>query len=99
MTAQSLCLRELGMSVLIRRNAPDLEERKKRPPTGQVAVIVDSLWAEFSKFLSSLSEEKNPPSMEKLYKRDLLHSLGGRLLGGLVQLCVLMLNGVEQSCS
>lgn len=34
--------------------------------------------------------------MGKLYKRDLLHSLGGRLLGGLVQLCVLMLNGVEQ---
>lgn len=34
--------------------------------------------------------------MDKLHKGDLLHSLGGRLLGGLVQLCVLMLNGVEQ---
>lgn len=34
--------------------------------------------------------------MEKLYKRDLLHSLGGRLLGGLLQFFLLMLNGVEQ---
>lgn len=84
------------MSVLIRRNAPDLEDRRKRPPTGQVAVTVDSLGAELSKFLSSISGEKNPLSMEKLYKRDLLHSLGGRLPGGLLQICVLMLNGVEQ---
>lgn len=84
------------MSVLIQRNVPDVEDRRKRPPTGQEAVTVDSLAAEFSKFLSSISGgKKTPPSMEKLYKRDLLHSLGGRLPGGLLQFFLLMLNGVE----
>lgn len=35
--------------------------------------------------------------MEKLYKRELSHSMGGRLAGGLLlQLCVLMVNGVER---
>lgn len=66
------------MSVLIRRNAPDLEDRRKRPPTGQVAVTVDLLGAEFSKFLSSISEGTTPhPTTfygETLQKRPLTFS-------------------------
>lgn len=63
------------MSVPIQRNAPDVEDRRKRPPTGQEAVTVDSLAAEFSKFLSSISGEKNPTFYgETLQKRPLTFS-------------------------
>lgn len=82
-------------AVPIRRNAPRSGRQKKRPPTGQVAVITDSLDPHFSEFLGNRSDRKTP-SIEGLYKGDLLHSLAGRLLGGLAQLCVLLLNGVKR---
>lgn len=106
----SSCLCELGMSALIRGNAPDLGDREEEgPPTGQELSLLIHRGAEFSRCFDRNSGGKKKrikkrgvsgggsPSMKKLYKGELFHSMGGRLAGGLpLQLCILMLNGVER---
>lgn len=61
--------------------------QKKRPPTGQVAVIIDSVRPEFRKFFSSLWEE-NPTLYGKTLQKRPTFSGWEITGGGLLVLCV-----------
>lgn len=89
----------MWMSVPIWRNAPWSERQKrKRPPTGQVTVIANSLGAQFSQFLGNLSNKKKKHLPLKIFTKETSYILWlGDYWEGWCNY-VLMLNGEEQSC-